>query len=163
MKTINLLLASSDPRSSNLVQAAVLDACYNQAAVETIRTSHLDELVSLGRRDGIDLIVVTPGKLQPAAKSPVSGVTKDEMAQAIAALKRYSLRPLLAVDVRPQDELVFRQAGADAVFCFPFDSGALKARVRRILKLTGNPGQAPVEKPSLSGLLLRGLRLLKSV
>jgi len=162
MKTLNLLLASSDRRSANLVQAVVLDACYNQAAVQTIRTSRMDELIGLGCRDGIDLIVLTPNHLQSGGKSGASAVTVEDVAQAVGTLKRYSVRPAIAVDVRAQDEMLFRNAGIDGVFCFPFDGGALKARVRRLLRLEDSPQPLRAEKPSLAGLLLRGFQRLKS-
>jgi len=162
MKTIKMLLASSDRRSANLVQAAVLDACHNKAAVETIRTSRLDELVSLGCYDGIDLVVVIPGALEAAPKSRVIRVTPDLVAQAVQSLKHYSVRPVIAVDVRPQDELLFREAGADAAFCFPFDSGTLKARVRRCLQLSDDVKASDRERHPLAALLLRGLQFLKS-
>jgi DNA-binding response OmpR family regulator len=162
MKTIHLLLASSDRRAGNLVQAVVLDACYNQAAVETIRASRIDELMALGCRDGIDLVVLTPGKLQPTAKSQSPVITTTEVGEAIATLKRYSVRPVLVVDARTQDETAFRNAGADGVFSFPFDGGALKQKVHRVLKMTEAPEPGVPERPSLAGLLLRGLQRLKS-
>lgn len=162
MKTIHLLLASSDRRSANLIQAAVLDACYDRAAVETIRTSRLDELASLGCFDRIDLIVVAPGKLQPSPKAQDPVVTSPQVAQAIHSLKRFSARPVLAVDVREQDEYVFREAGADAVLGFPFDGEALKATVHKVMGLSGEASPGPEAKPSLAGLFLRGFQRLKS-
>lgn len=162
MKTIHLLLASSDKRSANLIQAAVLDACYDRAAVETIRTSRLDELVTLGCFDRIDLIVLAPGKLQPAPKAQDPVVTAQEVAQAIYTLKRFSARPVLAVDVRAQDELLFREAGADGIFGFPFEGDSLKARVHKVLQLGGNGLEKEEAKPSLAALFLRGFQRLKS-
>lgn len=162
MKTINLLLASADRQASNQVQAAVLDACYNQAAVETIRTARIDELMALGNRDGIDLIMITPGKLQASPKSSAGLVSLAEVAEGIQILKRYSVRPVLVVDVRPQDEPLFRDAEADGVFCFPFNGTALKQKVHRVLKLKETAALQTLEKPSLASLLLRGFQRLKS-
>ena len=163
MRTLNLLLGCADRRSANLVQAVVLDACYNQAAVHTIRTSRIDELLGWGSRDGIDLILVTPNNLQCGGKSAGGASTLEKVVEAVETLKRYNPRPLIAVDVRAQDEMLFRDAGVDAVFGFPFDGGALKARVRRSLRLADSQEPATAPRTSLVTLLMRGWQRLKNV
>src|SRR5262249_21578429 len=96
------------------------------------------------------------------SKSTTIAAMVQDVAQAIETLKRYTTRPLIAVDVRASDEKLFGGAGVDAVLCFPFDGGTLKTRVRRLLRLTDNPQPAIAPKTSLATLIARGFQRLKN-
>lgn len=105
---------------------------------------------------------MTPGKLEPSAKSEAQVVSTTEVVEAIATLKRYSVRPVLVVDARTQDEASFQNAGADGVFLVPFGGEALKAKAHRVLQLSRTPQPTVAQRPSIGTLLLRGLQRLKS-
>jgi len=148
MKKIKLLLASYDRRSNALIEAAVRDACYEQAIVECYKTSRVDEFFHQAAQGLYDLVVVSPNHLLPEPSRRGGCVTPCEVAGAVQGIKRQCGLALLAVNVMPKDEATFIEAAADAVFGTVWDAAALKVEVRRTLNLT-EPGEL-VESPRWS-------------
>lgn len=161
MKVVNLLLAVSDRRVGNSIEAAVRDACYEQAVVECVRCSRLDEFMRHGRAGWLDLIVVAPNSVLPTSNRRAAQVSREQIADAVRGIKSQGSVPLLAVNVSPEDELPLLEAGVDATFGFPVDTEALKHEVRRALRLS-EPVRALDANAagSLAGLFLRGWQLL---
>src|SRR2546421_12800030 len=97
MDRITLLLANADRRTSNIVETAVLDVCYNQAVVECVRTARVDEFIQQSFLATYDLLIVAADGL-PAEPSRRAGwVTVEEDARAVEAIKEHSSTPLLAL------------------------------------------------------------------
>lgn len=158
MRKINLFLASADRRGSNLVEAAVLDACFEQAAVECRRTVRLDELLRFGSSDAFQLIIVAADCLhaEPSRRSP--WVSLAEVVDTIRVLKQRCSTPLLVFERTEANHAQLLQAGADAVLPSPSAVEALKLEVRRVLELS-EPSQEPERaEDSVWTALLRGLR-----
>jgi CheY-like chemotaxis protein len=162
MKTINILLASGERRTNNLIQTLVLDVCYNQAAVNCFQTGRVDELLARGGREGIDLVVVHPGHLSPEPSRRSQTVKIAEVAQAIRAIKAQRFVPVIAVGVSAEDELPLFEAGADGVLRNPFNSEALRAEVTRLLQLPQPVQEAEQTRRSLVAFFARGLELFKN-
>ena len=162
MKTINLLLAGTERRTNNLIQSVVLDACYNHAAVNCLQTGRVDELLSRGSRAGLDLIIATPNHLLPEPSRRSGTVSAAEVAGVIRTLKQLQAVPVVAVAVPAHDEWAFANAGADSILCLPFNGDALRAEVRRLLRMPQPAGEPESSRGSTFTVLLRGLRLLKN-
>ena len=58
MRKVNLLIANSERRLTNLIESLVLDACYEQAFVDPTRIERADELVKLATSSAYKLIIV---------------------------------------------------------------------------------------------------------
>ena len=145
MKKIQMLLANTDRHTNNQIEAAVLDACYEQLAVECVRTARVDELVSCGCHAAIGLVVLVPDALIAEPSRHSIRVELAEVATALRAIKRRTSTPVIAVNVRPQDQADLLEAGADAVLGIPFHGEAFKAEVRQALRLAES-----VETPTRS-------------
>src|SRR5437879_1552763 len=102
MKNIHLLVANTDRRTNNLIEAAVLDVCYDQAAVDCTRVSRLGELARQGAYSGNDLIVVAPHHLLAEPSRRGASVDIDEVVAVIQELKYRTAAPIFAVNVSPQ-------------------------------------------------------------
>ncbi len=161
MKTVNLLIASSNRRINNLVEAAVHDVCYDQAVVQCIRVSGVDELLRASTCNWLDLIMVAPDALIPA-QNRRARVTVEQTAKAIRVLKSQNSTPVLALEVAPENHLALLEAGADNAFAFPVDSEALKTEVRRLLSLAEQAEPAAPGGWSLFLGFLRGALRPKS-
>jgi hypothetical protein len=162
MKTINVLLASADRRTNNLIQTLVLDVCYNRAAVNCVQTARVDELLARGSRACFDLVIVGPGHLvaEPSRRSKI--VSTAEVAQAVGTIKLHSTVPIIAVAVSAEDGFPLLQAGADGVLGLPFSGDALRAEVVRLLPLPPPVNEPQPGRGSMTAFLMRGLQLLKN-
>ena len=154
MKNIHLLLANTDRRTNNLVEAAVLDACFERAAVDCTRVARLGDLAKCGSYSGNDLIVIAPHHLLGESGRGTSSARVEDVCEAIEQLKYRASVPILAVNVSPQAEAALIAAGADAVFGAPVDIGAFKNEVRDALSshLEESFEEAPRRRWSLSTL-----------
>src|SRR3954451_15041667 len=115
MKTINLLLAISDRRLSNLIEVQVRDLCYEQAVVNCTRVVGLTEFARQGSWMGLDLMILTPSDLFPSEVASRSRASFDSVFEAIRRIKQRHTTPILAVGVSPQDEALLLEAGVDCV------------------------------------------------
>jgi hypothetical protein len=162
MKTINLLLANCDRQTNNQIEAAVLDACYNQAAVQCFRTTRVDELLDRGCRERFDLIIVAPNNLLPEPSRRGGQVTIAEVGRTVAAIKRQRHIHVVAVNVPSEFEHRLVEAGADGVLGAPFYAEALKTEVRQLLRLPeATEGPEPARWP-FAWLFGRDSQRLKS-
>jgi hypothetical protein len=160
MDTIKLLLAHSDRRVANLIEVAVLDVCYDQAAVRSTRIARLDEFVRQGSLWDFDLIVVGAEHLFADRDQRVSART-EEVAQGIQTIRTHSSSPIIAVAGFENSHEGLLQAGAHSVLGFPFNSDQLKAEVRPLLDLTGFAGVRETNRWSAFGSLFKGLQKVR--
>ncbi|HEV2211190.1 MAG TPA: hypothetical protein VG167_20695 [Verrucomicrobiae bacterium] len=135
MRKVNLLLGNAERRTSNLLEAAVLDVCYDQAAVECVRTSRLEQFQRLGCSGAFDLIIVAAENLEnePGRRTP--WVELSDVAEVLHRIKSGCGTPLLVLANSPENEMVLLETGADAVFSRPLVIDNVKAEVRRLLDL----------------------------
>jgi hypothetical protein len=160
MKTVNLLLASSDRRVNNIVEAAVRDVCFEQAVVECTRATGVDEFLRQSNSGWVDLIMVEPDNLLPTSKRRGLRPSLEQAADAIRSLKSQRSTPVVALNVAPQNQMALLEAGVDNTFAFPLDSDALKTELRRLLNLSEPVEAAPSSGWSLAGSLRRGWQRL---
>ncbi len=162
MKTINVLLASTERRTNNLIQAVVLDVCYDRAAVNCIQTGRVDELQARGAREGFDLVIVSPGHMvaEPSRRSKT--VTLEEVAHAIKRIKLWRPVPVIAVAVAPKEQPVMLDAGADGVLGIPFNGDAMREELSRLLELPELESEPEPARGGLTTFFMRGLQLLKN-
>jgi hypothetical protein len=163
MEDIHLLLAGSERQLNNLIEAQVLDVCYNQALVHCTRTDRVDELVDLGRSGHFSLIVVAAENLSARAGRRTAFAPSEQVPQAIAEIRSRCSTPIIAITAFPDTEPTLHEAGADSVVRFPFQAETLRSEVRRLLRMSEFVEEEPTpSRWSLAGLLLRRFARLKS-
>ena len=162
MKSVKVLLGNYDRRINNLVEALVLDVCYDQRSVEFTRMCRANEFFRQGRYAGFDLIVVAPDNLLPEPGRRGDSVALEEVAGAIRTFKSQHSTPIVAIAVSDKDKLPLLEAGADGVMGLPFNCDALKSEVSRALRLPEQVSPAESSKWSLAASFLRGFRRLKN-
>ena len=156
MDTIKLLLAHADRRVTNLVEVAVLDVCYDQAAVQSIRTSSMDEFVRQGSLCDFDLIVVGAENLF-TDRAQKTWARVDEVVKGIQTIRSQNSAPIIAIvpNAKSHEELL--EAGVHRVLGFPFNAERLKSDVRPLLDLNGVV-EAESNRWSTFGSLFKGFQ-----
>jgi hypothetical protein len=134
-KTVNLLLANSEGRLSNIIETLVRDVCNDKAAVHCTRATHLDELDWHVSEDQFDLVIVIPEKLPLARKVPNPRCRYEKTADAIRTLKEKRATPTVAVGVPSEYQAALSAAGVDCVLDVPFKCDEVKSSVRELLYL----------------------------
>ena len=134
MHTINLLIGNNDRRISNLVEALVLDICYERVAVDTYRTAQLIDFARRAASGRYDLAILAPGHLDrdSALKSEV---TTEGVISAMTDVKKRADIPLVAINTSGEIVEPLLEVGLDAVLTAPFDADALRFELRRILRI----------------------------
>ena len=155
MENIKLLLAHSDRRISNQIEVAVLDVCYDRAAVHSTRTSRLDELAHNGSLWDYDLIIVGAENLF-RDRTQQSWATTDQVADAIASIRLNSSSPIIAYTRSEQASEALLQAGADTVLYNALDSEQLKCELRGLLNWTDSVQPETSNRWAGFGNLLKG-------
>src|SRR5262245_32008579 len=135
MKTVRVLIANSDRRLNNLIEVAVRDVCYEQLLVECATTCRLDELLHRGCVDNVGLIFLAPTHVVIGPPHRATPATMDDATRCIQTIKSRRSVPIIAVGVRPDNEMILLEAGADSVFGILFDRDALRFEIRRGLGL----------------------------
>lgn len=135
MKTVHVLLANSERRTNNLIEVALRDVCYDHALVQCAFTRRLDEALHRGSSEEFSMIFLAPDHLVSGPPQRASRCSTRDGAAAIRTLKSRRSVPIVAVGVRPHDELPLLEAGADRVFGVLFDSDSLRLETRRLLHL----------------------------
>jgi hypothetical protein len=162
MEEINILIASSHRAINNAFETAVLDVCYNQAMARFTRTASLTELARHGRSGGFRLILVAAAHVMPTKlDNPASLILA--VTSTLQVIRAHASTPLMAVAASDAQEEALQVAGVNKVLRFPFDREALRADVRRALKLP----KVSEEPTTPSGwfqpnLFVKALQLLKS-
>jgi hypothetical protein len=144
MKTVHLLLGSSERRLNSFIEATVLDVCYNRAAVQCTRTSRLGEFVRLSGFGGVDLMILAANHQLPEPGRTESD--SEVLVQAVWTAKNQCSAPLMVLGVASELEYRIREAGADAVAPARPKAEELKAELNRILSLPAP--EEPVSRQS---------------
>jgi hypothetical protein len=162
MRTVNLLLGNSERALSQLIETVVLDACYNQAAVECIRAVRMEDFVRLGSGAGFQLIIVVVGNLLPAASRRGSQASFEDTLDAVRTIRQRAGTPIITFSTQKEHEVPLLEAGAEAVISLPFKGHTLNTEVRRILRLPEPVEHSAPVRWTLAGALLRGWQRLRS-
>ncbi len=162
MDKVHLLVANSERGLSNLIERLVLDACFNQAVVETVRIGRADELVKLACSGSYQLVIVAADNLLPSPGLRNSWVSIEEAVRAIHAIRSRCDTPVIAVAILPEEGMLLLEAGAECVVRLPFDNEKLKWEVRRALRMADPLEESTPSRGGLIELVLRGLQRLRS-
>jgi len=157
MDTIKLLLAHADRRVTNLVEVAVLDVCYDQAAVQSTRTTRLDEFVRQGSLWDFDLIVVGAENLY-AERGKQTWAGSESVVQGIRTIRSQSSVPIIAMTSCQELGEALLEAGAHSVLGVPFSAERFKSEVRPLLDLNGLAEAEETNRWSALGSLFKGLQ-----
>jgi CheY-like chemotaxis protein len=161
METIKLLLANSDRGANNQVEVAVLDVCYDRAAVESTRASRLDEFVHQGSLCDFDLIVVGADTLyRDRSQQCCAGL--EDVWKAVETIRAHSSAPLIALTRQVSSGTALLEAGADSVLPLPLSADQLKNELRALLDLSGLVGGDESPRWAGIGSLLRGFQKAKA-
>jgi hypothetical protein len=161
MNTVHVLLANSNRRLNNLVEVALRDACYEQVSVECATIDRLADLHHRGCVDNFGLIVVAPDHLLTGPPKRTSHVSIEEVVGVIRTIKAQRSVPIIAVGIRPDEELPLLEAGVDNVFGIVFAREELRTEVRRVLNLSEQLEEAAPSRWSFAAGFLRGLEKLR--
>jgi len=161
MKTLNVLLCHSDRRVNNLIEVLVRDVCYNQAVVNCVRSTQVEDFIIQARERECDLVIVAPDDLLPAGGRRVPRGSISEAIRAVREIRERRAVPIIAVGISVEFELALLEAGVDRVLDLPFNCDKLKSEVREVLNLAEwvEPAAAPERWP-LFGALMRGVHRL---
>ncbi|HWX20281.1 MAG TPA: hypothetical protein VN578_10305 [Candidatus Binatia bacterium] len=166
MRTVNLLLGVSERRLNNLIEALVLDVCYNQAAIACTRATRADEFSRQGCSPGFHLIIVSPDNLLPAPSRRGSRVAIEDAVDALRTIKNRCGTAVIALSASEDEDASLWEAGSDSVLRLPLNREQLKSEVCRLLgisELAEEPAREElVSRWSLSEALSRGWERLKS-
>ena len=163
MDKVYLLVANSERRLTSFIESLVLDACFDQACVETTRVGRADELVKLASSGAYQLVIVVADNLLPGPGLRNAWVSADEAARAIHAIRSRCGTPVMAVAVFPADEASLLEAGAECVLRLPFEGERLKLEARRAMRMPDRVEESrPASRWSLNELIWRGWQRLKS-
>ena len=157
MDTIKLLLAHADRRVTNLIEVAILDVCYDQAAVKSTRTTRLDEFVRQGSLWDFDLIVVGAENLY-ADRTQKSWASSEDVVKAIQTIRTQSSAPIIALSLNAKSQEALLEAGAHSVLRFPINCDQLKSEVRPLLDLNGVVEAEEPNRWSALGFVFKGLQ-----
>src|SRR5262249_42201633 len=113
MENINVLLVNGDRGINKLIEAAVLDVCYNRGLVHFTRTSELSEFVRLGPSDGFGLIILVADHVVSTIKRQDSLVPFEEVLGAVRSVRRESSAPLIVVSASAERKDAILAAGAE--------------------------------------------------
>jgi hypothetical protein len=163
MRTLNLLVGNSDRRINNLIEVMIRDLCYNRAVVNIIRAGRIDEFVQHGKLGEFDLALFAPDGLLPATRHAVTVRSVIAGLRQIRAARTHQELPIIAISVSPEHELALTDAGTDCVLGLPFRFEELKSAVRLFLNMPIEVEEAPAERWSLAGFLMRGLQRLTTL
>lgn len=149
-KTVNLLLANSEGRVSNLIEALVRDVCDERAVLHCTRATHLEDFHRQVSEESFDLVILIPEKLPSVSTTPGPRSGYVKTADTLRTLKGKRRTPALAVGVPAQHQAALADAGADCVLDVPFKCEEVKSTVRELLHL-------PLPAPQPAGRANRGL------
>jgi len=151
---MHLLLGSSERRLNSLIEATVLDVCYNRAAVQVTRTSRLGDFVRHAGYGGLDLMILAANHQLPEPGRSESN--EEVLVQAVWTVKNQCSAPLMVLGVAPEVEYRIREAGADVVVPTSLRAEELKAEFNRIISLPAPEEPARQSSWSLAALFGRG-------
>jgi len=161
MKKIRLLLGSADGRINSLIQATVLDVCYNHATVDCTRTVRLCEFVNHAGSGYFDIRVLAPEHLLPEPGHEAGSTPTEKVAQTVWSIKKERPEPLIVLTSSAEEHSRLFEAGADAVVkSVPFNANEFAAAVRELLAIQEQTNPEVSAGWSLLAFLARGFHRL---
>src|SRR5438045_1821149 len=130
MDNINVLLVNAERRINSLIEAAVLDACYNRGLAHFTRTAELSEFVRLAPSEAFNLMVLVAEHAVLVQKPPQKLAEIDQVLDAVASVQR-RFAPLIVISMESKNQQRFIEAGADCMVKFPFNRESLKSEIHR--------------------------------
>jgi len=146
MKTLQMLLGCSERRTAAVIEATVLDVCYNRAAVKTAKVPRLGEFTRSAVCGSVELMVLVPHLL--LAEPRLGEPTTEMVVQAVWLAKNRCPAPLVLLSSSAQDEYRFLEAGADAVLSGTLKPEDLHAQLARLISLP--EPEEPLAQPKWS-------------
>ncbi len=160
MHTISLLIANSNLRVTNMIEALVRAVCSRQTSLHSCRTPSVDEFLAEAVRQDFDLLIVNPENLSRSSQSVRPLISFREAGNAILSIKTLRSAPIIAVAVSPEHELSLSEAGADLVLGLPFNCDDLKSAVARLIIVPESQSSVNAIRPSFASGFMRGLERL---
>ncbi len=114
MKTFKLLLAHSDRRISNLIEALLRTITRDRAILDCTRVEGMTEFTEAAVQDDFDLVIVGPQN-PGAVDGTESFAASFSQAMTTIRMVKTSGRPIIAIGVPLKDELKVSEAGANVV------------------------------------------------
>ena len=133
MKTLQMLLGCSERRTAAIIEATVLDVCFNRAAVKTTKVLRLSEFTRWASCGGAELIILVANHLLPDPR--LGEVTEEQLVQSIWLAKNRSSAPLVIMGAPSHYQHRFTEAGADATVTSMLNVDELRAELDRVLDL----------------------------
>ena len=140
MKTLHVLLASSDRAAMNRIEALVHDVCFERALVECTRTARVDDFEKLGSCGWLDLIVFSPDSLLSASQRNSRNIMREAI-RSVREIRKRTLIPFIAFGVSEDDKTQVYEAGVEIVLGRLLESDQLRAELTGVLNLP-----APLQK-----------------
>jgi len=163
MKTLNVLLGSSDRTASNRIEALVHDLCFERAMVECRRTARMDDFEKFGYCGWMDLIIFAPDNLLASAGQRGFRQVMLASLRIVQQIRKQSLMPMIAFGVSEQDKMQVLESGVDVVLGPIWESTQLTAELARILNLPVRiENQPSSSRWHFLGGLFRGFTTAKS-
>jgi len=156
MHNINLLIANSNNRVTNLIYSLVRAVGGENASVHCCTATRVDDFLAQAVRDNFDLIIINPEDLCAALERRRRNICINQAADAIRSIKTLKAAPIICVAVSPENELLLSEAGADLVLGLPFNCEDLKSAVGRLLIVPDEQVEATAVKQSFASSCLRG-------
>ena len=155
MKTLQMLLGCSERRTGAIIEATVLDVCFNRAAVKTTKVLRLSEFTRWASCGGAELMILVANHLLPDPR--LGEVTQEQLVQSIWLAKNRSSAPLIVMGAPSPHEHRFVEAGADATVSSMLNLDKLRAELNRVLDLPAPEEELePEPRWSLTSLFGRG-------
>jgi hypothetical protein len=146
---------------NSLVEATLLNVCYNQAIVDFTKTIRLGEFVNHAGSGYFHLTVLAPECVLPEP-GRLGSPPIEEVAQAVWTIKKQRSEPVIVLSTSAEEQFRLFESGADAaVHSTPFAADEFGAAARRLLHLPQPLNEERAATWSLAGLFLRGLHRLK--
>jgi hypothetical protein len=160
MKTLNVLIASSDRASANRIEALLRDVCFERVMVDCKRSAQIGDIEKHARVGWTDLTILSPDHLLSSSRQRGFPQVMAESLHLIRHIRKQTLMPFIAFGVSAEDTTPVLDAGVETVLGPLWNADYFKNELERILRLPGRVEERP--EPSrwqLLGNLLRGLPL----
>jgi hypothetical protein len=162
MKTLRVLIASSDRPAAKRIEGLLLDVCFERAEVDCRCSPNLADIEKLTRFGWPALIILSPDHLLvPSGQRGFRQIMAESL-QLIARIRKQTLTPFIAFSVSEQENTRVLDAGVEAVFGPFWDGDQFKSEIERALRLPARVNQVaePTRWQFLSGLF-KGLSVAR--
>ena len=103
MHNINLLIANSNNRVTNLIYSLVRAVGGENASVHCCTAARVDDFLAQAVRDNFDLIIINPEDLCAALERRRTNICINQAADAIRSIKTLKAAPIICVAVNAEE------------------------------------------------------------